>query len=235
MVGQQRVAVLATCQLDQWAMDFEGNLERIAQSIEEARRRGARYRVRVSLHCAVPAVLPGQAAWGGDQRCDAATGRRLQQLARVQTAAALPLPPLRSSMLAQPPQRSTAPPASPHAWPPPVLVVPLCIAGGPRAGGAGVRLRGSLHGTGHGGALLGGWGGGCLARHVRQAAIRNPAQHSSVCLGMGGTSHDAGQDLLPWGASRARTHIPGCCCAVAHTLTHYCVYIHAHTHTHTHT
>lgn len=45
MVGQ-RVATLATCQLDQWAMDFEGNLRRIAASIAEARRRGARYRVR---------------------------------------------------------------------------------------------------------------------------------------------------------------------------------------------
>ena len=46
MVGQQRVAVLATCNLDQWAMDFEGNLRRITRSIVEARRRGARYRVR---------------------------------------------------------------------------------------------------------------------------------------------------------------------------------------------
>jgi NAD+ synthase (glutamine-hydrolysing) len=47
MVGQQRVAVLATCNLDQWAMDFEGNLRRITRSIAEARRRGARYRVRL--------------------------------------------------------------------------------------------------------------------------------------------------------------------------------------------
>ena len=41
-----RLAVLATCNLDQWAMDFEGNLRRITASIAEARRRGARYRVR---------------------------------------------------------------------------------------------------------------------------------------------------------------------------------------------
>lgn len=47
MVAQQRMAVLATCNLDQWAMDFEGNLRRIAASIAEARRRGARYRVRL--------------------------------------------------------------------------------------------------------------------------------------------------------------------------------------------
>lgn len=49
MGGQPRVAVLATCNLDQWAMDFEGNLRRIAASIAEARRRGARYRVRGGL------------------------------------------------------------------------------------------------------------------------------------------------------------------------------------------
>ena len=47
MVGQQRIAVLATCNLDQWAMDFGGNLRRITRSIAEARRRGARYRVRL--------------------------------------------------------------------------------------------------------------------------------------------------------------------------------------------
>ncbi len=47
MVAQQRVAVLATCNLDQWAMDFEGNLRRIIASIAEARRHGARYRVRL--------------------------------------------------------------------------------------------------------------------------------------------------------------------------------------------
>ncbi len=45
-MGQHRVAVLATCNLDQWAMDFEGNLRRITRSIAEARRQGARYRVR---------------------------------------------------------------------------------------------------------------------------------------------------------------------------------------------
>ncbi|KAL4439201.1 hypothetical protein ABPG77_004103 [Micractinium sp. CCAP 211/92] len=49
MVAQQRVAVLATCNLDQWAMDFEGNLRRIIASIAEARRHGARYRVGPEL------------------------------------------------------------------------------------------------------------------------------------------------------------------------------------------
>lgn len=41
-----RVARLATCNLCQWAMDFEGNLDRIKRSIDGARDQGARYRVR---------------------------------------------------------------------------------------------------------------------------------------------------------------------------------------------
>ena len=52
MVGRQRLAVLATCNLDQWAMDFEGNLRRITRSIAEARRRGATYRVRAGQDAA---------------------------------------------------------------------------------------------------------------------------------------------------------------------------------------
>ena len=42
---QHRLATLATCNLNQWALDFEGNLERIKASIDAARQRGARYRV----------------------------------------------------------------------------------------------------------------------------------------------------------------------------------------------
>ena len=42
----RRLAVLATCNLNQWAMDFEGNLGRIKQSIREAKAKGATYRVR---------------------------------------------------------------------------------------------------------------------------------------------------------------------------------------------
>lgn len=41
-----RIATLATCNLDQWAMDFQGNLNRVIKSIVEAKQRGARYRVR---------------------------------------------------------------------------------------------------------------------------------------------------------------------------------------------
>lgn len=70
MVGQQRIAVMATCQLDQWAMDFEGNLERIARSIDEARRRGARYRVRY------PSPAPRRRVPSAPQpRCPAGTER----------------------------------------------------------------------------------------------------------------------------------------------------------------
>lgn len=54
-MGQQRLATLATCNLGQWAMDFQGNLQRIILSIEEARRRGARYRV-----CPRPAPVCSQ-------------------------------------------------------------------------------------------------------------------------------------------------------------------------------
>ena len=34
-----RTLVAATCNLNQWALDFEGNLKRIAESIEEVRSR----------------------------------------------------------------------------------------------------------------------------------------------------------------------------------------------------
>lgn len=44
-----RLATLATCNLNQWALEFEGNLRRIVQSIEQAKAKGARYRVREAL------------------------------------------------------------------------------------------------------------------------------------------------------------------------------------------
>jgi hypothetical protein len=43
---RRRLATLATCNLNQWAMDFEGNLRRIRDSIAAARQAGATYRVR---------------------------------------------------------------------------------------------------------------------------------------------------------------------------------------------
>lgn len=40
---------LATCSLNQWALDFEGNLQRILQSITQAKAKGARLRVGPEL------------------------------------------------------------------------------------------------------------------------------------------------------------------------------------------
>ncbi|XP_075423341.1 glutamine-dependent NAD(+) synthetase isoform X2 [Ascaphus truei] len=44
-----RKVTLATCALNQWALDFEGNLNRILQSIQIAKERGARYRLGPEL------------------------------------------------------------------------------------------------------------------------------------------------------------------------------------------
>ena len=42
-------ATLATCNLNQWALDFEGNCKRIIESIEQAKAEGARYRLGPEL------------------------------------------------------------------------------------------------------------------------------------------------------------------------------------------
>jgi NAD+ synthase (glutamine-hydrolysing) len=44
-----RLVTIATTNLNQWALDFEGNLRRVKQSIIEAKRRGAKYRVGPEL------------------------------------------------------------------------------------------------------------------------------------------------------------------------------------------
>ena len=44
VTSRRRVATLATCNLNQWSLDFEGNLQRIVKSIEQAKTAGARYR-----------------------------------------------------------------------------------------------------------------------------------------------------------------------------------------------
>jgi NAD+ synthase (glutamine-hydrolysing) len=36
---------VATCNLNQWALDFDGNLERIKESIRQAKAKGAKYRL----------------------------------------------------------------------------------------------------------------------------------------------------------------------------------------------
>lgn len=47
MAGQY--CVLATCALNQWALDFEGNKNRILRSIDTAKAKGAKYRVGPEL------------------------------------------------------------------------------------------------------------------------------------------------------------------------------------------
>eukprot|EP01116_Phalansterium_solitarium_P025311 TRINITY_DN9616_c0_g1_i2.p1 TRINITY_DN9616_c0_g1~~TRINITY_DN9616_c0_g1_i2.p1 ORF type:complete len:723 (-),score=327.73 TRINITY_DN9616_c0_g1_i2:182-2350(-) len=44
-----RLVTLATCNLNQWALDFEGNLERISESIKQAKAKGATYRIGPEL------------------------------------------------------------------------------------------------------------------------------------------------------------------------------------------
>ena len=44
-----RYCTLATCQLDQWALDFKGNMQRIMESIRIAKIRGAKYRLGPEL------------------------------------------------------------------------------------------------------------------------------------------------------------------------------------------
>ena len=43
------LAQVATCNLNQWAMDFQGNLERIAASILEAKAQGCTFRTGPEL------------------------------------------------------------------------------------------------------------------------------------------------------------------------------------------
>ncbi|MCZ6675635.1 MAG: NAD(+) synthase [Candidatus Poribacteria bacterium] len=44
-----KLTTLATCNLNQWALDFEGNLQRIVESIQIAKEKGARYRLGPEL------------------------------------------------------------------------------------------------------------------------------------------------------------------------------------------
>lgn len=45
MTEMGRKVVLATCTLNQWAMDFDGNCKRILKSIEISKELGATYRL----------------------------------------------------------------------------------------------------------------------------------------------------------------------------------------------
>ena len=44
-----RLATLATCNLNQWSLDFDGNLDRILQSIQIAKEQHATYRLGPEL------------------------------------------------------------------------------------------------------------------------------------------------------------------------------------------
>lgn len=43
------LVTLSTCNLNQWALDFEGNTNRITRSIHEAKKAGAKLRVGPEL------------------------------------------------------------------------------------------------------------------------------------------------------------------------------------------
>ena len=47
--GTMRLVKVATCSLNQWAMDFEGNLTRTKQSLRAAKDAGAVFRVGPEL------------------------------------------------------------------------------------------------------------------------------------------------------------------------------------------
>ena len=47
--NQTNLITVATCNLNQWALDFDGNLKRILQSCEEAKEKGASYRLGPEL------------------------------------------------------------------------------------------------------------------------------------------------------------------------------------------
>lgn len=44
-----KLVTLATCNLNQWAMDFETNLKNIMESIRQAKQKGATYRIGPEL------------------------------------------------------------------------------------------------------------------------------------------------------------------------------------------
>ncbi|CAM9979539.1 unnamed protein product, partial [Phaeothamnion confervicola] len=49
LIAETPLVTLATCNLDQWALDFDGNLERVLRSIRIAKEMGARYRLGPEL------------------------------------------------------------------------------------------------------------------------------------------------------------------------------------------
>jgi hypothetical protein len=54
------LATLATCSLNQWALDFQGNAERILESIRQAKAAGGKFDVRFPILNCLPS-FPGAA------------------------------------------------------------------------------------------------------------------------------------------------------------------------------
>lgn len=79
IMSSQRIVTLATCNLGQWAMDFEGNMKRIIESIKRAREAGASYRVRAWRTCVV--VFWGRQS--GEQDSRHALGMLLLDLVKL--------------------------------------------------------------------------------------------------------------------------------------------------------
>ena len=52
------IATLATCSLNQWALDFDGNRERVIESIRQAKAAGASLRVGPELELTGGAPMP---------------------------------------------------------------------------------------------------------------------------------------------------------------------------------
>ena len=73
---RKRLAVLATCNLNQWALDFEGNLARIKASIEAAKAKGAKYRVRIADRLMLPRVRRNKQRYSKFACCFPQTERR---------------------------------------------------------------------------------------------------------------------------------------------------------------
>jgi hypothetical protein len=42
---ERTAVIVATCTLNQWALDFDGNLQRVKRSIHRAKELGAKYRI----------------------------------------------------------------------------------------------------------------------------------------------------------------------------------------------
>lgn len=49
MLERTPLVTVAACNLDQWALDFDGNLDRVLRSIKQAKALGARYRLGPEL------------------------------------------------------------------------------------------------------------------------------------------------------------------------------------------